>query len=100
MSCCKTVDNFMIKTGPYQKKVVTVDGPEYETIASLGSNCGIFDPDHIIEANFHCDNYGIDTISFGVITSFLMECYEMGFINGEITEIILIFCDIPRQNSF
>jgi len=86
MSCCKAVDNYLVKTGRYQGKVVAVDGPEYETIASIGSNCGIFDPDHIIEANFYCDNYGIDTISFGTVTSFLMECYEMGLINREITE--------------
>ena len=85
MSCCKAVDNFVIKTGPYQGKVFTVDGPEYETIAAIGSNCGIFDPDYIIEANFYCDNYAIDTISFGTVTSFLMECYEIGLINRETT---------------
>ena len=86
MSCCKAVDKFVISTGPCRGKVVTVDGPEYETIASIGSNCGIFDPDHIIEANFYCDNYGIDTISFGNVTGFLMECFEMDLINREITE--------------
>jgi aldehyde:ferredoxin oxidoreductase len=85
MSCCKAVDNFRITTGPFQGREVIVDGPEYETIAGLGSNCGIFDSDHIIEANFYCDNYGIDTISFGTLTAFLMECYESGFINREMT---------------
>jgi len=86
MSCCKAVDNYVIKSGPWKGKKVIVDGPEYETIASLGSNCGIFDPEHIIECNFYCDHYGIDTISFGIIISFLMECWELKLINKNITE--------------
>jgi aldehyde:ferredoxin oxidoreductase len=62
-----------------------VDGPEYETIAGLGSNCGIFDPDYIIEANFYCDTYGLDTISVGTATAFVMECYERGLIDESVT---------------
>ena len=85
MACAKAVDGFKLKTGPYKGDLVIVDGPEYETVGGLGSNCGIFDADHIIEANFYCDTYGIDTISFGTLTAFLMECYEAGVINKEIT---------------
>ncbi|NQT64905.1 MAG: aldehyde:ferredoxin oxidoreductase [FCB group bacterium] len=85
MACAKAVDGFELKTGPYKGDKVIVDGPEYETVGGLGSNCGIFDADHIIEANFYCDTYGIDTISFGTLTAFLMECYEAGIINKEIT---------------
>jgi len=62
-----------------------VDGPEYENAAGLGANCAIFDPEHILELNFYCDTYGIDTISFGTATAFAMECYERGIINKEIT---------------
>jgi len=85
MACAKAVDGFELKTGPYKGNKVIVDGPEYETVGGLGSNCGIFDADYIIEANFYCDTYGIDTISFGTLTAFLMECYEAGIINKEIT---------------
>ncbi len=85
MACAKAVDGFELKTGPYKGDKVIVDGPEYETVGGLGSNCGIFDADHIIEANFYCDTYGIDTISFGTLTAFLMECYEAGIISKEIT---------------
>ncbi len=85
MSCCKSVDGFELKTGPYKGDKVTVDGPEYETAAGLGSNCGIFDPLHIIEANFYCDTYGICTITVGTITAFVMECYEAGILNKERT---------------
>ncbi|MBB6216553.1 aldehyde:ferredoxin oxidoreductase [Anaerosolibacter carboniphilus] len=85
LSCAKAADNFEIKTGPYKGHLVTVDGPEYENAAGLGANCGIFDPQYILESNFYCDTYGIDTISFGTITAFAMECYENGIINKEIT---------------
>ena len=85
MSCAKTADGFELKTGPYKGQKVTVDGPEYETVAGCGSNCGIFDPRAILEINFYCDTYGIDTISFGTSMAFAMECYERGIINKEIT---------------
>ena len=48
-------------------KAVLVDGPEYETVACAGSNMGIFEPWAIIEFNFYCDHYGLDTISFGTL---------------------------------
>ncbi len=85
LSCAKAADSFELKTGPYKGDKVTVDGPEYETAAGVGANCGIFDPEYILECNFYCDTYGIDTISFATITAFLMECYENGIINKEIT---------------
>ena len=85
MACCKAVEHYELKTGPYKGQKVIVDGPEYETVGALGSDCGIFDPEHIIEANFYCDTYGIDTISLGNLMAFIMECYENGIINDEIT---------------
>ncbi len=85
MACAKAADGFELKTGPYKGHKVTVDGPEYENAAGLGSNCGIFDPEGILELNFYCDTYGIDTISFGTATAFAMECYERGIINKENT---------------
>ena len=82
--CAHCVTNFEIKTGPYKGKKVLVDGPEYETIAGCGSNCGIFDADHVIEMNFYCDAYGVDTISVGTATAFAMECAERGLIPKDI----------------
>ncbi|MCD4725920.1 MAG: aldehyde ferredoxin oxidoreductase C-terminal domain-containing protein, partial [Bacteroidales bacterium] len=49
------------------------------------SNCGIFNPDYIIEANFYCDTYGICTITWGTLLAFVMECYENGILNEERT---------------
>lgn len=85
LSCAKAVDNYEVKTGPYKGQKVCVDAAEYETIAAVAANCGIFDPEYVIEANFYCDTYGLDTISFGNIVGFAMECYERGIINKEIT---------------
>ena len=85
MGCSHTVEGYTVRTGPYKGQVVRVDGPEYETIAGVGSNCGIFDPEAILEINFYCDTYGLDTISFGTLTGFVMECYEAGILDQEKT---------------
>lgn len=85
MACAKGVDNYELRTGPYAGDKVIVDGPEYENAGGLGSNCGIFNPDYIIEANFYCDTYGICTISWGTLLAFIMECYENGILNEERT---------------
>ena len=85
MACAKGADGHSVKTGPYKGHIVTVDGPEYETAAGLGANCGIFDPDWILESNFYCDTYGIDTITFGTACAFAMECYQRGILNKERT---------------
>jgi len=81
LACSHGVKDFVPLTGPYKGTKVFVDGPEYETIAGCGSNLGIFDPHTIIEMNFYCDTYGLDTISVGTSTAFAMECFEMGLIN-------------------
>jgi aldehyde:ferredoxin oxidoreductase len=85
MACSKGVDRFQVHTGPYAGECVLVDGPEYETVAGCGSNLGIFTPRDIIELNFYCDTYGIDSISFGTLTAFVMECYEAGILDAEKT---------------
>ncbi len=82
MACAKTVDGFTVMTGPYKGQKVTVDGPEYETMG-CGSNMSLWDPKWILEFNFYCDTYGIDTISAGTAIAFYMEMYEYGILNKE-----------------
>ncbi|MCD4828599.1 MAG: aldehyde:ferredoxin oxidoreductase [Candidatus Cloacimonetes bacterium] len=84
MACAKVIDNYMLRTGPYKGHVVSVDGPEYET-AGASTNMNIYDPHFMAEMNFYCDTYGVDTISFGTTMAFVMECYEAGILNLEIT---------------
>ncbi|MEM3921298.1 MAG: aldehyde ferredoxin oxidoreductase family protein [Desulfurococcaceae archaeon] len=64
-------------------KGIKVDGPDYETIFALGSNCGVSDKQAICYANHICDMYGIDTISTGGIIAFIMELYEKGYLTKE-----------------
>jgi len=86
VACAHGIKDFVPLTGPYKGKKVFVDGPEYETIAGCGSNTGIFDPHTVIEINFYCDTYGLDTISVGTGIAFVMECFEMGLINETHTD--------------
>ncbi len=85
IACSHYCEGYEVRTGPYKGEKVIVDGPEYETIAGCGSNWGVWDPNWILEANFYCDTYGLDTISVGTGIAFVMECYELGIINQDIT---------------
>ena len=77
---------------PYAcRRVVEVDGrkvegPEYEAVAALGSNCGIDDINAVCKMNDLCNLYGLDAISTGCTLAFAMECYERGIITSDDTE--------------
>jgi aldehyde:ferredoxin oxidoreductase len=72
-----------IESGPYTG--VEGEGPEYETLWSLGADCGVDDIDVVSSANLLCNRYGLDTISTGSTVAFAMECYERGLITKEDT---------------
>lgn len=57
-----------------------LEGPEYETTAFLGANCGIGNARAVAYANFLCDDFGLDTISTGVVISFSLEAAEHGLL--------------------
>ncbi len=60
-------------------------GPEYETLAALGSNCGIDDLVAIAKGSELCNAYSLDTISTGAVIAFAMECFENGLLSIEDT---------------
>ncbi len=60
-------------------------GPEYETLAALGSCCGVSDLEAVSLGNQICGQYCIDTISTGACIAFAMECYENGILTKEDT---------------
>jgi len=60
-------------------------GPEYETLAALGSNCGIDNLEAIARANQLCGDYSLDTISTGGTIAFAMECFENGLLSTKDT---------------
>lgn len=61
-------------------------GPEYESLAALGSLCGVSDLKAIVKANELCGAYTIDTISTGVTIAFAMECFENGLLTKKDTD--------------
>ncbi len=56
-------------------------GPEYETMAAFGSNCGVADIVAVAKANELCNRYSLDTIATGSAIAFAMECYENGLLS-------------------
>ncbi|UCE10498.1 MAG: aldehyde ferredoxin oxidoreductase family protein, partial [Candidatus Thorarchaeota archaeon] len=69
-----------IKSGPFKSKG---EGPEYETIGSFGTMCGVDNLEAITLAHFLCNEYGMDTISAGSTVAFAMECYERGILTDK-----------------
>ena len=63
---------------------VQVHGPEYESMAALGSQCFNDDMDTLIAANHLCNILGMDTISAGGVIAFTLECYERGLFPEEV----------------
>lgn len=61
-------------------------GPEYETIAALGSLCGIDDLRYVSKGNELCSKYTMDTISTGSVIAFAMQCYKEGILTKEDTD--------------
>ncbi len=73
---------FVAEDTPYGD--IEVDGPEYETLYSLGSACEIDDIEAVSKGNEICDRLGLDTISAGLTISWAMEAYEKGLIESDI----------------
>lgn len=55
-------------------------GPEYETLSSFGTYCGIDDLRAVAHANQLCNMYGMDTISCGATIAWAMNCFEEGIL--------------------
>lgn len=58
-------------------------GPEYETVGTFGSYCGVTSLEYVALANQLCNMYGVDTISCGATIAFAMECFEKGLLDEE-----------------
>jgi aldehyde:ferredoxin oxidoreductase len=69
-----------VKDGPY--RLDEVEGPEYETLMSFGSNCGNANVESILMANLLCNDLGMDTITCGNICAWLMDLHESGIVTA------------------
>ena len=56
------------------------EGPEYETTWAFGAMCGVADIAAIEEANYLCNDLGLDTISTGSAIACAMELCQTGYI--------------------
>ncbi len=77
---CKRVVE--VKEGKYQVNP-RYGGPEYETVACMGSYCGVGDLAAVAKANELCNKFGMDTIGTGATIAWAMNCFEQGLITHE-----------------
>ncbi len=87
LSCGRLTE---VPDGPYKGKG---EGPEYETISSLGTGCGVSNLAALVKANYLCNEYGMDTITTGMTIAVAMEMYEKGYLSQEIIGMPLKFGD-------
>jgi len=72
-----------VVAGSLEPFVEETGGPEYETLALLGSNCLIDDMPAVMRLNELTNRLGMDTIETGAAVSFCMEMYEKGLIGAK-----------------
>lgn len=64
---------------------IKLEGPEFETLGLLGTNCGLTNWEDVLQVSAVCDVLGMDSISAGGCVSLAMECFEKGILNLEDT---------------
>jgi len=80
---CKQVVE--LNEGPFQANP-RYGGPEYETISTFGSYCGVSDLAAVAHANQICNMYGMDTISCGAVIAWAMDCFARGLLTMNDTD--------------
>jgi len=83
VNCKREVE---VLDGPYAPVKPEYGGPEYENDAALGSLLLIDDLKAISRENQLCNEYGLDTISTGVVIAWIMECVDRGIFSKEDTD--------------
>ncbi|RLI49265.1 MAG: hypothetical protein DRO73_06845 [Candidatus Thorarchaeota archaeon] len=73
-----------IDEGPYAG--TASGGPEYETFGALGNGPELIDTEAVIVANEMCNRLGLDTISAGAISQWVIESYERGVLTDKDTD--------------
>jgi len=73
-----------IGEGPYGP--LDGEGPEYETLGTMGGECLVDDLAAICKANDLCNRFGLDTMSTGSVIAFAMEAFERGLITTADTD--------------
>jgi len=79
---CKPCSILCGHKGVFNNTIKSV--PEYETLALLGSNLGVFDPNFISLFNDICNEKGMDTISAGGTLAWVMEATQKGLVRTDL----------------
>ncbi|MCX7974950.1 MAG: hypothetical protein N3B16_10715 [Candidatus Aminicenantes bacterium] len=97
--CTRTAS---VKEGPYAHEGIR---PEFETIA-LWINCCLTDREGIFYLNHLCNDFGVDTMTFGSLMAAVMELNEKGLwpfpngpIFGEVESMIKALKEITYRSS-
>lgn len=80
---CPVACEVVVKVDSGKYKVEEQKGPEYETLASLGSLNLITEVEPLIKANELCNKYGMDTIITGSMMAALNELAEKGLLSNK-----------------
>ncbi len=91
--------------------VPEADGPEYETVASLGTMLLIDDLPGIAYAGHLCNRYGLDTISTGTTIAFAVYLFEKGVLKltdtdgmklkwGDVDTVIKLIEKMAKREGF
>lgn len=59
------------------------DAPDYELMAYMGTNLGIFEPKDIVYLSSLVDDYGLDGINAGNVLGFAAELYQRNILTKE-----------------
>lgn len=78
VACKKEVE---VKEGPYK---IRMESTEYESMWSLGANCGCSNKEAISKMVYLTNDYGVDTIEAGNAISVAMEASQRGLIKERI----------------
>jgi aldehyde:ferredoxin oxidoreductase len=70
----------VIRKGPHAGMV---DNPDFDSTALIGPNCMVTDPNGLYALEAFIEQCGLDSISFGNVVSWAMECYEKGIITKQ-----------------
>jgi aldehyde:ferredoxin oxidoreductase len=81
------------------------EGPEYESTWAFGAQCGVDDLELIAEANYLCNDLGLDTISMGNTLGCAMELAERGLIDSDLgfgqgDKLYNMICDTAYRRGF
>ncbi|MBT8419401.1 MAG: aldehyde ferredoxin oxidoreductase C-terminal domain-containing protein, partial [Gammaproteobacteria bacterium] len=97
-------EHFSVKNSP--KYWGASGGLEYEAAWALGGDTGVDDLDAVTYANYLCNEYGMDSISFGATVAAAMELFEDGVITTADTDGIELrfgnaeaLCQIAEQTG-